>query len=125
MTMDLSVVIPAHTDLRLAQCLASIDVPVEVVIVLNRASEAVTRIAHNHPGAKVAVLDEANLGKAYNAGIKHSSCTKVLLMDSDCVFAPGTIGALYLGLSEAPLAKGRVVFRSSGPLSRTVARARE
>ncbi|RJG26173.1 glycosyltransferase family 2 protein [Paenibacillus thiaminolyticus] len=121
--MDLAIVIPAYNDPRLERCLKSIDEDVEVVVVLNGATPEIKRIAKSHP-VRIRELDEPNLSRAYNEGILSAASSNVLIMDSDCVFEPGTIRSLYRLLDEAPLAKGRVVFAYRSFIGKTVARAR-
>ena len=81
--LNLSIVIPAYNDVRLGKCLKSIDENVEVVVVLNGATEEV-KIAYSS-NAVIGELPTPNLAKAYNYGIEISSKDNVLIMDSDCV----------------------------------------
>lgn len=121
--LDLSIVIPAHRDPALKKCLESIDANVEVVVALNAPTPEVEEIARR-AGVVAPRMEEAHLSKAYNLGIHAASRSNVLLMDSDCVFLPGTIERLYQALEGHHLAKGRVLFSYKGWLSKVVARAR-
>ncbi|WP_191567435.1 glycosyltransferase family 2 protein [Metabacillus idriensis] len=121
--LNLSVVVPAYNDPRLEQCLKSIDEDVEVIVVLNGATEKVKKIAYSSK-AVIAELKEPNLAKAYNYGIQIATHKNILIMDSDCIFRKGTILKLYNLLDEASLAKGRVMFSFSSRIGKIIARAR-
>lgn len=122
--MEVSIVIPVKDDIRIKECIDSIDEDVEIVVVLNDASEEVNKIV-SKLDVKIVRIDEANLSKAYNAGIMNATYENILLMDSDCVFEKGTIKKLYNGLEHARLSKGMVVFKRKGINSNIVARVRE
>ncbi|TCP66514.1 glycosyltransferase family 2 protein [Baia soyae] len=122
--LPISIIIPAYRDPRLKQCLSSIDEQVEVVVVLNGATREVEEIAEKHPNVVIGRLSEPGLPQAYNHGIELASHPNVLIMDSDCVFLPGTIRKLYEKLEEAPLAKGRVLFNFKSSIHKIVARVR-
>ncbi|MED3526362.1 glycosyltransferase family 2 protein [Bacillus thuringiensis] len=121
--LNLSIVIPAYNDVRLEKCLKSIDENVEVVVVLNGATKEVKKIAYSS-NAVIGELPTPNLAKAYNYGIDISSKDNVLIMDSDCVFLPGTINKLFKLLDVGPLAKGRVMFSFNSKIGKIIARAR-
>ncbi len=124
---SLSVVIPVRDDPLLFRCLASVDEKVEVVVVTNGSSpdyrQSVVEVTD--PPITVVSLAEAGIGGAYNAGITAASGKYILLMDSDCVFRPGTILALATAVEKADFAKGRVVFSSHNWETRLTAEARE
>jgi len=132
--MKISIIIPVSNDLKLINCIKSIDENVEVVISLNKASKDIKKlvkdILHNQKLQRylkiiVCEIDEASIAKAYNNGIKHSSYSKVLLMDSDCVFEKGTIRKLNNNLGNNFLSKGKVIFKSNSWASSVIAKARE
>ena len=119
---DLTILIPVRDDRRLPSCIASIDFPCCVLVVLNGATaefDAWVRAAC--PDVSILRLAKPGLGAAYNAGLAACSTEFVLLMDSDCRFLPGTIARLRGLLANAPLAKGRVLFEAVGPVSRAIA----
>lgn len=122
--MELSIVIPVKDDIKITECINSIDEDVEVVVAMNDPSDEIIDIV-NKLGVKSVHLPEANLSKAYNAGIEAATYDKVLLMDSDCVFEKGTIRKLFLGSRRAKLSKGRVVFTYDTIQSKIVSRVRE
>ena len=120
---DLTILIPVRDDRRVVRCIASMDVDCPVLLVLNGASpefQAWVRVAC--PRAQLVVTPRAGLGHAYNLGLEACRTEYALLMDSDCVFQPGTIEKLRRGLESAVLSKGRTVFsRSRGPISGAIA----
>lgn len=121
-----SVIIPVKDDVRVTACIDSIDEEVEVVLALNGASPEVKEISRTHPRGLVSVeIAEPNLGAAYNAGAEMASGRYLLFMDSDCLFAPGTIRALVREVVQHPVAKGRVKFAAGdSALSRIVQNSR-
>ncbi|MCL1935237.1 MAG: glycosyltransferase [Defluviitaleaceae bacterium] len=123
--LNLSIIIPAYNDIRLKECLQSIDEDVEIVIVLNGATEEVKKIAYSYNSVvKIFELSEPNLAKAYNYGIENSTKDNVLIMDSDCIFISKTIIKLYKLLEKAPLSKGRILFLFNSKLGKIIARFR-
>lgn len=123
--MDLSIIIPVKDDIRITQCVESIDEDVEVVIVMNEPSQEIIEIVSNMDYVTSVCIDEANLSKAYNAGIEAAKYENVMLMDSDCIFEKGTIRKLYDGMKDAKLSKGMVVFKRDSLESTIVAKVRE
>jgi glycosyltransferase involved in cell wall biosynthesis len=124
---DTSVIIPVKDDPRVVECVASIDEDVEVVICLNGSDDATRTLVREGLSRRVTLLEitEANLGAAYDAAVRGSSGRYLLFMDSDCVFAPGTIRALVERVIDHPVVKGRVRFTSDGSvLSRWIGRSR-
>ncbi|WP_306359808.1 glycosyltransferase [Nocardia sp. CC227C] len=127
--LPVSVIVPAADDPRIAECIRSIDESVELVIVFNKPTtlvrEAVRRATGRFHRLLTTEIEERNLGKAYNAGITVSTYPVVILMDSDCIFSPGTIMRLYKGTTMAPMCKGSVRFLHRGWTSRVIAMSRE
>lgn len=111
--LPLTVVIPVSSDRRLAQCLASIDEAVEVVVVLNNhpTSEVRRIVAVDQ---RVRIIDVpgsgCNLARVFNLGIEAASNNHVLLMNSDCVFPPGMIRRMLKLLERMDIVKARVRF---------------
>lgn len=120
--IDLTVLIPVRDDRFLCACIASIDFPCHVLVVLNGATaEFDAWVRLTCPAVSILRLSRPGLGAAYNAGLAACATEFVLLMDSDCRFLPGTIAKLRGLLENAPLAKGRVLFDAVGSASRAVA----
>ncbi len=120
----MAIVIPVADDIRLQDCLGSINEDVEVVISMNGSTEQIKEITRKS-GRRYCELPDRNLGAALDEGIKTAKSERVLLMDSDCVFDPGTINLLFHGLDDHMLAKGRVLFERTGYVSSLVAKTRE
>jgi len=118
--MDLSVVIPVCDDIRIKECVESIDEDVEVLVVLNGATEEVRNIVRSL-GVSTCELEEANLGASLDQGILESSKDNVLLMDSDCRFSESCIEILYDGLRDHKLSKGRVEYERNTTLGSCIA----
>lgn len=122
--LPLSIIIPCADDTRLGYCLDSIDEEVEVIVVLNGASNNVKEIAEQYKVKKI-IINERNLPKALNVGIENSKYNNVLFMDADCIFQKGAIRKLYMGLEKNYLAKGKVIFEKKGFISTVIAKVRE
>jgi glycosyltransferase involved in cell wall biosynthesis len=86
----ISVIIPAHNEeLYITKCLKSIkraesliDIPVEIVVVLNRCTDRTEKIAKSF-GAICATEDEKNIGKIRNTGVSVSTGDILITIDSD------------------------------------------
>src|SRR5690606_1868882 len=123
-----AVVIALRDDLRIADCIASVDEDVEIVLALNGPSDAVLKLIAEHPRPLTVteIEDVGNLGAAYNAGAAATDRQYLLLMDSDCTFAPGVVRAMVRAVLTSPVVKGQVVYGASdGRLSGLTARVRE
>ncbi len=135
--MDISIVIGVHDDLRLKNCLDSIDEEVEVIIALNAPTSAlvdlVTAIlqqkkehrAYENISFSLCTIDYPSIAGAYNSGILHASHQKILLMDSDCLFEKGCIRKMDNYLVQNRIVKGNLVFSHYSFLTSIVAKARE
>ncbi len=135
--MKVSVLIPVSDDLRILDCINSIDEKVEVVISLNKPSKELRKLidsmlSDKNEGTlykdimfKVCEINYVSIAGAYNNGIKHSKYNNVLLMDSDCVFKKGCIKKLHKNIKGELLSKGRLLFGTKSFSTRIVARARE
>ncbi len=65
-----SVVIALRDDLRILECIDSVDEDVEIVLALNGATDEIRRVLREHPRPLTVteIPDAGNLGAAYNAG---------------------------------------------------------
>ncbi|MFH8344355.1 glycosyltransferase family 2 protein [Streptomyces sp. NPDC018045] len=123
-----SVIIALRDDLRIADCIDSIDEDVEIVLALNGPTDEIKKLIANHPRPLTVteIPDVGNLGAAYNAGAEVARGQYLLLMDSDCTFAPGVVRDMVRAVLTAPVVKGQVVYgESDGLLSQLTARVRE
>lgn len=135
--MNVSIVIPDSNDLRIENCINSIDENVEVVISLNKPSKKlkllIDKILYEQKNNYryenlrfiICQIEIASIALAYNNGIKNAKYKNILLMDSDCTFKKGTIGKLYLNLGDNLLSKGRVIFKQKSLQSKITAKARD
>jgi glycosyltransferase involved in cell wall biosynthesis len=127
--LDLTIIIPCASDARIKDCIQSIyetcPGDIEVLVSLNNASKKVRDILKNFKNIKTCEIKEPNLSKSYNNGIGHASRNNILLMDSDCIFAPKAIELLYEGLKYAELSKGLVIFQTNNLMSKVIGRVRE
>jgi len=108
---DVSVVVVSYNALEwLSQCLAAIrpahspDLVVEVVVVDNDSGPDVQRYLAEAPHGVTVLQQRENLGfgRACNLGIRHSSGTRVMLLNPDAILRPGAIDALVSFLDADP-----------------------
>jgi glycosyltransferase involved in cell wall biosynthesis len=125
---DLSIVIPCRDDVRIKDCLASIDEEVEIVISLNGSTPQVERIILEQASKRrldIVRLQTPNLAAALQAGSLAASSEAILYMDSDCQFLPGTIRRFRESLRRYEVVKGSIIFQSNSWLTAIIARSRE
>ena len=114
--MKLSIVIPCRDDAQVVACARSIDAPAEIVIALNGSTPTFVDALRRTLGDRVRLelLPRPNRSLAAERGIATASHDSVLLMDSDCVFTPGSIAAidsaLAAGDGDAEVFKGDIAF---------------
>jgi len=133
--MKITVLIPVSNDLRILDCLRSIDESVEVMISLNKPTSAIQKLVDdikigkykelNHLDINSCKINYLSIAGAYNLGIEKAKYLDIFLMDSDCVFEKGTIKKLYTNYQGNLLSKGKVIFKSNNWISGVIARARE
>jgi len=127
--LDLTILIPCATDQKIKYCIESIyktcSYNVEILVSLNGATREIKNILKQYPKVNFCEIGEANLAKAYNNGIKNSTRSNILLMDSDCIFEKKTIKMLYDGLKLEKLSKGLVVFKYNSLISKIISKVRE
>jgi glycosyltransferase involved in cell wall biosynthesis len=125
--MELSIIIPVHNDLRIKRCIESIDENVEVIASMNRPTQEIQDLVKSL-GIDSCTIDRCNLSMAYNVGMDTATYNRVLFMDSDCVFTPGTISKLYEEMEnnlELKLCRGRVEFKYNSYETKLTQRARK
>jgi GT2 family glycosyltransferase len=123
-----SIVIALKDDYRVFDCIASVDEDVEIVLALNGTPpELRAKLVEHFRRPVIAEIPEAgNLGAAYNAGIEATAKRYILLMDSDCRFAPKAIRAMAERVARYPVVKGQVVYGTArGIVSKLISRIRE
>lgn|SRR3989338_774040 len=122
--MDLSIVIPVADDLRIKECVESVDEDVEIIVALNGPTADVQDIVRQL-GVNTCYLSDRNLGAALDEGILQSKKGNIIVTDSDCTFERNCIRILYEGLREYKFAKGRIVHRKDNFMAYVLADVRE
>jgi glycosyltransferase involved in cell wall biosynthesis len=129
--VKLTVVIPCRDDPRVVDCVRSVDADAEVLIVLNGSPPAFRAALGDELAgrARIETLPRPNLSHALEHGIAAASCDRVLLMDSDCVFEPGSLAAIdaafAAGAPDDEVYKGRIGFDAGSTwASAVIARSR-
>lgn len=135
--MDITIVIGVRDDLKIRNCLDSIDEKVEVILSLNDPTPELLNLvndilqqkeqglAYQNLEIVVYTIDYPSIAGAYNNGILKASYQEILLMDSDCTFEKGCIRKLHQALGHNFLSKGLLVYSYQTFLHSIVARARE
>jgi glycosyltransferase involved in cell wall biosynthesis len=114
--LKLSVVIPCRDDAKILDCVRSVDADAEILVVLNGSPPGFEDRLRHDAGDRIRleILPSANRSLASERGIAVASFDRVLLMDSDCIFEPGSIAAveraLDRGTPDREVYKGRIVF---------------
>ena len=121
----LGVVIKCGNDSRVFDCLDSIQHPAQVAVSGFFSPE----LRQELRGRDVLVVDApcGNLGLTTALGIQALTTEKVVIMDSDSWFGPGTAAAFASALDEHPFVKARIVYEAKVGLlgSHIVARTRQ
>lgn len=124
MPSDINVVIPVRDDVRIERCLRSFDDSrARPVVVLNDATSAVKRIVAES-GARFLNLSAPGAPAACERGIDEAETDHVLMMDSDCVFLPGTLTRFVENAGSADFVRGVTIFRHHSRNERIVAKVR-
>lgn len=123
--MELSIVIADSRDLKIRDCVNSIDENVEVIVSLNDATDELVKLTKTL-GVRTCETKERGLALALNRGIEKANNSKILIVDSDFTFEKGTIRRLYKGVEDNDsMVRGRVIYNHDNILSKIVAKARE
>ena len=111
----ISVIIPAHNEEKyITRCLDSInyagsniDVPVEVIVVLNRCTDETEQIAKHYKAITVKE-DEKNIAKIRNTGVKASTGEVLVTIDADSRMTPNMLREVILKLHSKKYIGGGV-----------------
>lgn len=91
--LSVSIVIPCAEDDGLAACLDSIDIPSQIICVLNQPHPAIEALARER-ATQVVVIELRNLGAAFEAGCRAASGDLIVIMTSDARFRPGGLAMM-------------------------------
>lgn len=119
-----SVGIKCADDHLIKRCLDSIDDP---TVTINAAITPSPRVEQllDERGIPYVVTPYGNTAKTAQLAVDTAERDHVIVMDSDCYFAPGAISALREGFTEAPVVKPQLKFFSDSYLSGLTARNRQ
>ena len=98
MKPSISIIVPAHNEEDyIGKCLesieqsaATVDVDLEVIVVLNRCTDSTQQVAQSF-GARCVVYDEPCISAIRNAGVRASTADSLLTIDADSWMSPETI----------------------------------
>ena len=127
--MDISVLLCVHDDVRIINCLNSIDVPCEAIVVANNATEQVLSALHNYDSGdrfdlRIIEIPEKGIGRARDVGAENAKYDKMLFLDSDCRFLPGGIGLVSRLLDDFLIVDGKIQYEANSFQSRVVSKCR-
>lgn len=111
----ISVIIPAHNEEKyIGKCLDSIrraqtniDIPVEIIVALNRCTDHTEDIAKSYKTITVQE-DEKNIAKIRNAGVKVSTGDVLVTIDADSWMTPNMLQKVILKLQTKKYIGGGV-----------------
>ncbi len=111
----ISVIIPAHNEEKyIAKCIDSIstaesniDLPVEIIVALNRCTDNTEDIAKSYKAVTVKE-DEKNIAKIRNAGVKVSTGDVLVTIDADSWMTPNMLQEVILNLQSGKYIGGGV-----------------
>ncbi len=114
----ISVIIPAHNEEQyITKCLKSIrraelviDIPVEIVVALNRCTDRTEEIAKSF-GAICVTEDERNIGKIRNTGVSVSTGDIIITIDSDSWMSANMLERVVKMLKDGRYIGGGVRIR--------------
>lgn len=122
---DITVVVPVRDDIRVIRCLESIDdICAKPLVVMNGPTKAVREAIEACGCNSITLPSECGGPAACEIGIRESDTDAVLMMDSDCVFLPGTINKFHAALGTADFVRGTTLFRHRSRSERIVAKTR-
>src|SRR5690606_12474429 len=104
--MDISVVINCSDEMHILETLDSIDEDVEIICSIT-PNPIIGKILKNKK-IPYAITPNGSHSVTTNAGIQLVTNDKFILMDSDCVFAPGAIRMMGNSLNEHLVVNGRI-----------------
>jgi len=125
MNKNLTIAIPLSRDKRVFQCLDSIDMKCEVIVVLNGSYDKSIERRLNERDIKILKMRKFSFSKFYNLIIKKSKFDKIFFMDSDCIFVKGALSKLNKKMKNFLIIKGKINFLYNSLQTYITAKARE
>jgi glycosyltransferase involved in cell wall biosynthesis len=115
----ISVIIPARNEEQhLPKCLESlrlaastIDLPIEVIVVLNRCTDG-TEFVARYAGCRIQHNDSKNLSRIRNAGAALATGEILVTIDADSTVSPNMFKAVVRALSRGDVVGGGVLIRT-------------
>lgn len=123
--MNLTVIVVCSSDILIEKCLNSIDEDVQTIVVLNHPTPDVERIVQQFAPDAVLRHDERNLGLLRQLAAEAATTARVVYIDSDCAFTPGTLRSIDSALDEYPAVSVPMRYRHTGPITHAVSRCRQ
>lgn len=119
----LSILVRCSDDPRVFRCLDSIDEPCDVVVSLTPNQSIEAEVARR--GLRFARSPRGNASATTLAALSLCAHSRVLLVDSDCVFHPGAIRRMMTMAEHADIVRPTIRFDHGDLSSRATAIARE
>ncbi len=124
MKEEASVVIRCKDDMRVFECIESIDYNVEIVVVMNDNQELEGKL--HDIGVTCRISPSGNLSVVSNIGFSQSTSDKIIITDSDTLFGKDCIHAFISGLDEYEVVRAPLRFASTQKtFSKTIAESRD
>ncbi|HYC89754.1 MAG TPA: hypothetical protein VEO54_11125 [Thermoanaerobaculia bacterium] len=120
--LPLSVIVRCSEDLRVVDCLDSIDAECEVIGAITPDARVQAELERRQ--LRYAVSPRGNPAATTLAALPLASNGTVVLIDSDCRFAPGAVRRLAALSQTADIVRPNIHFAADGPSSRATAIAR-
>lgn len=129
-----TVIIPVKDDIRILNLIASINKQpehkkVEYILSFNGAKENFVRlikekINENIENYQILISDDSGTAKAINLGIRKSSSSRIIIIDSDCTLGDDYLEVMKESLERNEIVNGRVIFKGNNLFSKYTARLR-
>lgn len=122
---NITVVISSSERNSLFECIDSVGSKAKIVVSLTPSSTIESRLSKlNIPHV---IVPRGNIALTYNAGIELARTNKIIVMNDDTTFNPGTIERLSENLEQYDACKPRIIFShdDSKPLTKLTANARD
>ncbi|MCY3414708.1 MAG: hypothetical protein INQ03_23870 [Candidatus Heimdallarchaeota archaeon] len=124
--LEISIVIRCCDDWSVLKCIESIDENVDIVVSMCYNQELEKQIREFSNNVQIVNVPKGNLSITSNRGMDKAKFQKVIDIDSDTIFIPGTINEIDELLNNHEAVNVKIVFEHNGKgFSRLVALARQ